>query len=148
MMQNKILIEKPIGEKLQNLEKCYYLSESTDNVQILVDVDTAFNYLEKDGDLELSVVIPKLGINIYHSVWMNPRDKIAILNFINKDNNRIKSQIEEMEHMLKQDVRTCRFCNNTDIEKFMPRDEDTAINLCPQHQKYIQRISERINGGV
>jgi len=144
MMQNKIYLTKPIGEKLQNLDPAHTLKETAEYKEILVDVDTMFNYYK--GDLALDVSIPKLGISVHHSVWMNPRDKIATLNYINKDNNRIKSQIEEMEHMLKQDVKTCRFCDSTDIEKFMPRDEDTAINLCAQHQKYIQRVSERING--
>lgn len=40
----------------------------------------------------------------------------------------------------------CQFCNSTETEKYQPRDEDTAINLCGQHEKYIQRISQKIHG--
>lgn len=40
----------------------------------------------------------------------------------------------------------CQFCDSTETEKYQPRDEDTAINLCVQHEKYIQRVSQRIHG--
>ncbi len=42
----------------------------------------------------------------------------------------------------------CQFCNSTKTEKYQPRDEDTAINLCEQHEKYIQRISQKIHGNI
>ncbi len=146
MIQSSIELSKPIGEKMSNLDKAHFLREDKDTANVLVDVNTIFNYFEKEGDLVLNMSIPKLGLSTWCSIDLSPHDKVDILNYINKDNNRIKSQIEEMQHILKQDVKTCRFCDSTDIEKFMPREEDTAINLCSQHQKYIQRISERING--
>lgn len=40
----------------------------------------------------------------------------------------------------------CQFCDSTETERYQPRDEDTAINLCMQHEKYIQRVSQKIHG--
>ena len=40
----------------------------------------------------------------------------------------------------------CQFCDSLETERYQPRDEDTAINLCVQHEKYIQRISQKIHG--
>ncbi len=40
----------------------------------------------------------------------------------------------------------CQFCDSTMTRSYCPRDNDTAILLCSQHEKYIQRVSQRING--
>ena len=41
---------------------------------------------------------------------------------------------------------SCQFCDATETTKFMPRMNDTAIYLCEQHEKYIQRVSEKKYG--
>ncbi len=79
----------------------YQANRVKDHIRYDVWTDTAFNYDEKEGELWLNITIARLGIVINEAIKLNPRDKYAILNFINKDNNRIKSQIEEMQHMLK-----------------------------------------------
>ncbi len=122
-------------------------------------------------------------------------DKIAMLDIINKENNRVKSALEKdktkeysnvdntpyskitskekgngiewtyykngkstgtafmtykelYEIQIYKHVNKCHFCSETYTRKFQPRDEDTAINLCVQHEKYIQRLSQRIHGKV
>ncbi len=42
----------------------------------------------------------------------------------------------------------CQFCDSIEIEIIRPRTEDTAIYLCKQHIKYIQRISQKIHGNI
>lgn len=42
----------------------------------------------------------------------------------------------------------CQFCDSIKTERYQPRDDDTAINLCEQHEKYIQRLSQRFHGVV
>jgi len=38
----------------------------------------------------------------------------------------------------------CQFCDSLETERYRPRGEDSAINLCQQHSKYIQRLSQQI----
>jgi len=102
MIQSSIELSKPLGDKIANLDRVFCLSgETKDSVKVLVDYETIFNYFEKEGDLVLNMSIPQLGIATWCRITLTPHDKIDILNYINKDNNRIKSQIEEMQHIVK-----------------------------------------------
>lgn len=107
-------LNKPLNDEAIQLGKNntieFYADKNLDDYQKnrLKDVlhynlytETSFHFNEIEGQLWINVYVKGLGLMINESISMNPRDKIAVLNFINKDNNRIKSQIEEMQHMLK-----------------------------------------------
>ncbi|KKN46003.1 hypothetical protein LCGC14_0676970 [marine sediment metagenome] len=213
-------ISQPIGEEMikegrdntkqrllsdPKLNTRYKIGELKNALTYYPDTEFIFNYDEKMGGLHLNLWIGGINMVLNTSIMLSPHDKISILNFINKDNNRIKSQIEEMQHMIKlceeettkehktdslkpycdsitsKDIKDgvvwyykkdgrvvdtafmsykelyeiqiapkqkiCQFCDEThDLEFIRPRKQDSGIYICKQHQKYIQRVSERING--
>ena len=70
-----------------------YLANETINVKFVTD---------KKGNLHLQLNVHDATIQMTHELELSTADKIEMLTAINKDNNRIKSQIEEMQHTLKQ----------------------------------------------
>ena len=114
MINDKVEFNKPITEedikigrngannfyKDKNLND-YQKNRVKDELHYATRNSTNFDYIEKDGELLLTLHVEPLNILVHTNVSMSPHDKITILNYINKDNNRIKSQIEEMQHMLK-----------------------------------------------
>lgn len=79
----------------------YQKNRVKDELHFAANNSTQFDYIEKDGELLLTIHTKPLNILLHINVSMTPHDEIAILNYINKDNNRIKSQIEEMQHLIK-----------------------------------------------
>ena len=153
-------------------------------------LQTQFINYRKEGKLEL--ILHNDFLNIQMELALTTDDKIAMLDAINKENNRIKSALEKdkvkeyepkevdcdritskekgdgiewtyykdgkstgtafmtykqlYEIQIGQHTSHCQFCDSTMTRSYCPRDNDTAILLCSQHEKYIQRVSQRING--
>lgn len=79
----------------------YKIGELKNALTYYPDAEFIFNYDEKMGLLYVNLWIGGINMVLNTSIMLSPNDKVSILNFINKDNNRIKSQIEEMQHMIK-----------------------------------------------
>ena len=155
-------------------------------------LQTQYICYRKEGKLEL--ILHNDFLNIQMELALTIDDKIAMLDIINKENNRLKSAMEEdkikeykpndevdcdkitskekgngIEWTYYKDGKStgtafmtykklyeiqiepstnCKFCNEPKARKYVPQEGETALYLCEQHEKYIQRISQRINGIV
>lgn len=154
-------------------------------------LQTQFICYRKEGKLEL--ILHNDFLNIQMELALTTDDKIAMLDIINKENNRVKNALERdkvkeysnveptsfcdkvtskekadgIEWQYYKDGRVidvafmtykklyeiqiepstnCKFCNEPKTRKYQPREDEKALYLCEQHEKYIQRVSQKING--